>query len=766
MTGAELPTNPNIGHPDQNGRRVVAYGLRNPFRFTIRPGTNDLYIGDVGWGSWEEVNRHQNPAGTVRNFGWPCYEGGFQNGSGVSVSLSGYANLNICQNLPSGEVDAPLFAYRHTQTITHPTNDDCPPAVPGPTTQTSSSITGLAFYGGGHYPGTYNGALFGADYSRHCIWVMYPDANGIPDPTSVEVFHYGPPAGVQQGISPVDLEMGPDGNMYYVSYLRGHIGRFRYTGDNTPPIASIQANPTSGSAPLQVQFDGSGSTDPDGHPIVEYAWDMDGDDQFDDAFGEVVNWTFTEPGAHTVRLRVKDFPGETGTTSVVIQASNSPPVPVINNPSVGTTWSVGQQISFSGSATDPDEGVLDASRLDWLLVLHHCAADNTCHQHHIGAFDGVASGSFTAPDHEYPSYLELRLTARDQFGVTTTVSREIHPKTVQLSFATSPQGILLTLGGESRPTPFTKTAIVGSKNTVSAPQTHQAPGQPEWVFSSWSNSGARSQTITAPASSTTYTASYAQVLGPTGGDSVGVVDTTTGIWYLRDPANGQTTNFYYGNAGDIPMMGDWNCNGTDTPGLYRQSDGYVYLRNSNSQGIADIKFFFGNPGDIAIAGDFNGDGCDTVSIYRPSETRFYIINKLGSMDAGLGAAEFSYLFGNPGDKPFVGDFNGNGIDTIGLHRESTGLVYYRNTHTMGVADATFFFGNPDDRIIAGRWAQIGVPGPDTVGLFRPSNGTVYLKFANTQGVADLSFKYGHSDMWPVAGSFGNLPGGSPPPPGS
>ena len=67
-------------------------------------------------------------------------------------------------------------------------------------------------------------------------------------------------------------------------------------------------------------------------------------------------------------------------------------------------------------------------------------------------------------------------------------------------------------------------------------------------------------------------------------------------------------------------------------GLYRQSDGYVYLRNTNTQGIADIKFFFGNPGDVPLAGDFDGDGCDTVGI-PPSEQRFYIINELGETTA-------------------------------------------------------------------------------------------------------------------------------------
>jgi hypothetical protein len=183
-------------------------------------------------------------------------------------------------------------------------------------------------------------------------------------------------------------------------------------------------------------------------------------------------------------------------------------------------------------------------------------------------------------------------------------------------------------------------------------------------------------------------------------------------------------------------MCDWDGDGVETPGLYRQSDGYVYLRNSNTVGIADIKFFFGNPGDVPIAGDFNNDGFDTVSIYRPSNQTFYIINKLGSGDAGLGAADFSYVFGDPGDKPFVGDFDGDGVETVGLHRESTGLVYFRNTHTQGNADAQFVFGDPGDRLIAGDWTGDGIFTP---ALFRPSNTTMYFRYTNTQGNADNQF---------------------------
>jgi len=246
-------------------------------------------------------------------------------------------------------------------------------------------------------------------------------------------------------------------------------------------------------------------------------------------------------------------------------------------------------------------------------------------------------------------------------------------------------------------------------------------------------------------------------------DGVGVVDVSSGVWYLRDAGTGDTTSFYFGNPGDVPIMGDWNGDGVDTPGLYRQSDGYVYLRNSNTEGPADIRFFFGDPSDVPLAGDFDGDGFDTVSIYRPSNQTFYVINELGANDGGLGAAEFSYVFGNPGDAPFAGDFDGDGVDTFGLHRESTGLVYFRNSHTGGIADSQFIYGDPGDKIIAGKWTDAHVA--DTVGLFRPSQGTVYLRYENSQGNADDELLYGNQSMLPVEGTFGTLPGGDDPPPG-
>jgi glucose/arabinose dehydrogenase len=96
-TGDGLPGNPFELSTDANAKRIIAYGLRNPFRMTFRPATNELWIGDVGWNDWEEINVIPNAinhaSGATENFGWPCYEG--------TPKQAGYqaANLPICNSL-------------------------------------------------------------------------------------------------------------------------------------------------------------------------------------------------------------------------------------------------------------------------------------------------------------------------------------------------------------------------------------------------------------------------------------------------------------------------------------------------------------------------------------------------------------------------------------------------------------------------------------------------------------------------------------------
>jgi len=223
-------------------------------------------------------------------------------------------------------------------------------------------------------------------------------------------------------------------------------------------------------------------------------------------------------------------------------------------------------------------------------------------------------------------------------------------------------------------------------------------------------------------------------------DQIGYVN-ASGLWRfaLKLEWGPPEASFFYGNPGDVPFLGDWDGDGVATPGLYRPSDGFAYLRHTNTQGIADLTFFFGNPGDVPLVGDWDGDGKDTLSLYRPSEGRVYIINRVGQQGGGLGAADYAYYFGVPGDAAFAGDLDGNGIDEIALHRVSTGRVYYRMSLTEGAADADFIYGDPNDVVFAGDWDGNGI---DTVGLYRPGDGNWYLRLSNGQGVADHAIPFG------------------------
>jgi glucose/arabinose dehydrogenase len=467
LDGAILRLNPETGAAAAGnpvaGNRIVAHGFRNPFRFTFRPGTSELWAGDVGWNTWEEIDRIPDTT-AVRNYGWPCFEG--------AARMSAYDNLNVplCESLYSGgSVVAPHYAYNHSEKVV--AGESC--------TTGSSSISGLAFYTGAAFPASYSGALFFADYSRNCIWVMFPGADGVPDPATRQTFAAG-------AAGPVWLAAGPDGALYYADLSGGTVRRI--AGPNSAPTARIGATPSSGPAPLTVGFDGTASTDPEGKPLT-YAWDLDGDGAYDDSAAAKPSYTYASAGNVTVRLRVTDAGGLTGTTSTVISVG-APPTVTITAPAAGTTWAVGDTIGFSGSGPN----------LKWALDVRHCAATDAtvCHTHHVQDFTG-SSGSFVAPDHEYPSYLQLTATATNAAGQSASATRRLDPRTVRVTLASAPAGMALSLGSETAAAPFTRTLIERSATTVSAPGS---------AFTRWSDGLAATHSIVATAN-LTLTASYA-----------------------------------------------------------------------------------------------------------------------------------------------------------------------------------------------------------------------------------------------------------------
>ncbi len=193
---------------ERRRHRVVAYGLRSPFRFALRPGSSELWIGDVGSTRADELDVADMRAGGPVNFGWPCYEG--------SSPLRSYdeAEIPICERLyEDGTVQAPAAVFDRDEDLVE--GDGC-----GHGTQ---ALSGLAFYRGGSYPERYRGALFFSDYVRRCLWAMLPGEDGRPDPERIELFRRGV-------ASPVDLAAGPGGDLYYVDFAAGAVHRLSYTG--------------------------------------------------------------------------------------------------------------------------------------------------------------------------------------------------------------------------------------------------------------------------------------------------------------------------------------------------------------------------------------------------------------------------------------------------------------------------------------------------------------------------------------------------------
>jgi hypothetical protein len=242
------------------------------------------------------------------------------------------------------------------------------------------------------------------------------------------------------------------------------------------------------------------------------------------------------------------------------------------------------------------------------------------------------------------------------------------------------------------------------------------------------------------------------VLG--GPDSVGVMDSPSAQWLLYR-ADGTTAEFAFGESGDVPVLGDWDCDGIATPGVWRRTTAMVYLRNATTEGEAEIDYDYNSEGAAPVVGDFDGDGCDTVSFHFPNEARVSIFNtEEGLVETAEESTPFDmkYTFGAPGDLAFSGDFDGDGVDTIGLFRPSTGMFYLKNTHTEGPADIEFAFGAPGDIPIAGDWTD--QDGIDSVAVYRPSTGTFYFRYTNTAGPADETLEFGVTDALPIAGAFG------------
>jgi glucose/arabinose dehydrogenase len=464
--GSTPEDNPFVGQAGEYGDKVWAYGLRNPFTFNIDPETGRMHINDVGSNQREEVNLGEKGA----NYGWPLTEGKFD-----PEKYPGFTN--------------PLFDYVRSL-------DGC-------------AITGGTFYRAPDgaerpWPAEYDGKYFYADYCRTYVQSLDPSNNYA----TASPFAQDLPQG------PVDLDVGPAGDVFVLcrgaeSNGTGSIVRIAYTASNVPSIGTQPRDLTvsvgqpatfsvaaSGTAPLTYQWQrrdagAAGFSDIPGANSASYTLD---------------STSVVDDGAQ-FRAVVRNTAGAATSNPATLTVTTSrPPAATIDSPPGGSLYRAGETINFSGTGTDPEDGVLPATAYTWSVVFHHAT-----HTHpFLAPFSGATSGSFTIPtigEADSDVWYRINLTVTDSAGLSTSVFRDVHPHTAQVTLAASVPGLALTLDGTPHPAPYVFTGVTGFGRTVSAPATQTVNGV-GYEFVSWSDGGAAEHVISTPEGDTTYTAVY------------------------------------------------------------------------------------------------------------------------------------------------------------------------------------------------------------------------------------------------------------------
>lgn len=475
-TGNGVPSNPfyDASAPRAPRSRVWAMGLRNPYRMTLKPGTgslnpNDgdvgtLFIGDVGWSQWEEMNICTEPG---QNFGWPMFEGmeahaGYMaaltenrdcpnpifNGTSCTlpyfrfqdllkqdtpIHLNGHPNtcnpaIQVPNSTPKFFHARPSIDWQHgnrsrcgafngSSAVTFDLDDTQSP-VQGPRFGGYAAIGGPWSTWAG-FPAEYQNSSFHGDYPGGWIRRFVHDANG--QVASVHDF--------ASGLGAVNwIGAGPDGCLWYIKYNSAELRRICNTASvNLPPVAAAGQNFQYGLSPLLVQFTSIGSHDPEGGAIT-YLWNF-GDGT---ASSTAANPSHTfstgssAPVSYTVTLTVTDNIGQQATATLLVSLNNTPPMVSIISPvddafypvGVDTTWQLTAQV------TDAQHSPAQLSYA-WQTVLRH----NT-HEHPGPVINSTTSSMVTSGegcDGQAYSY-EVRLTVTDAHGLSGSETHRIYPR--------------------------------------------------------------------------------------------------------------------------------------------------------------------------------------------------------------------------------------------------------------------------------------------------------------------------------------------------
>jgi PKD repeat protein len=422
----------------------------------------EVFVNDVGQNNYEEINRLVPGA----DYGWNLREGPCV-----------YGQPTRCGAPPAGLTD-PIYSYPHDDSM-------------------CNAITGGAFVPNGVWSSQYWNDYLYADYTCGSIFRLEPNGQGGFVRSDLVT-------GLGRG-SAVHLQFGSFGGgqaLYYTVFgTQGQIRRLSFTTGNVEPTAVLEADPTSGDAPLLVEFDARGSFDPEGGALT-YLWDF-GDGTTDTTSTPVVTHTYAE-GPWTATLRVRDPGGVVSSpTTAFISSGNAPPQVTIVRPSATTLFRVGQRVNLSATATDPEDGTLPPPAFTWTVLRHH-----NDHSHPLLLQTGNDLSFVYPPPEDIPaastSYVEVIVEATDSGGLSSFATRNAMPRKIRVTLATSPNGRRVRMNGEG---PFigptTVTGWTGWRVRLNA-----LTPQDGYVWTSWSDGGAAIHTVTLPSTNVSYTARY------------------------------------------------------------------------------------------------------------------------------------------------------------------------------------------------------------------------------------------------------------------
>ncbi|WP_286308143.1 PQQ-dependent sugar dehydrogenase [Agromyces mangrovi Wang et al. 2018] len=406
---------------------IFVMGLRNPFRMTVDDETGAVRWGDYGPDSGT-ASAERGPLGYVEwqsttealNGGWPYCHGPNANYNDWDFETATPGEFFDC------DAGAENTSRWNTGLETLPAATepqiyygDNPGDQPFDEMVEFDAQGGQGPMGGPTYrydesnpldskwPEYWDGKAFFYEFSQDYIAAF---TNEDPNGPVTHIEQVLPNAELTANLmeitdSPIDMEFGADGSLYILDYGNGFFrqnpeaGLYRvdYAEGNKSPTAVIAADPISSStAPLEVQFDGSGSSDPEGAELT-YDWDFDGDGVFD-ASGVEASTTYTELAQYTVRLRVTDPSGRTGITSSAITVGNVAPTLTADAPANGGFFNWGDAVPYAFSTNDPEDGTdTNCAQLSWTLGLGH---DTHAHPEVLGSgCSGAWATPADAPEH-------------------------------------------------------------------------------------------------------------------------------------------------------------------------------------------------------------------------------------------------------------------------------------------------------------------------------------------------------------------------------